>query len=102
MTKGYFMKNIFKGKQFDRHVIIEYVGLYCRFSLNYREISEILRQRGIRVNPTTVIRWVHEHSKILYVILKKKQKRRTDSLRMDETYVKNKGVEHSLYQAVVS
>lgn len=96
------MKNVFKGKQFDKAIIIEAVGLYCRYSLSYREVSEILRQRGIRVNPTTVMRWVHEYSKILYVIWKKKQKRRTDSWRMDETYVKIKGVEHYLYRAVDS
>lgn len=62
------MKNVFIGKQFDRHVIIEVVGLYCRFSLSYREVIEILRQQGIRVNPTTVMRWVHEYSKILSLI----------------------------------
>lgn len=96
------MKNVFKGKQFDKKVIIEAVGFYCRYSLSYREVSEILRHRGIFVNPTTIMRWVHEYSKILYVIWKKKQKRRTDSWRMDETYVKVKGVEHYLYRAVDS
>lgn len=96
------MKNVFKGKQFDKKVIIEAVGFYCRYSLSYREVSEVLRHRGIFVNPTTIMRWVHEYSKILYVIWKKKQKRRTDSWRMDETYVKVKGVEHYLYRAVDS
>lgn len=96
------MTNVFKGKQFDKSVIIEAVGFYCRFPLSYREVSEILRQRGIHVNPTTVMRWVHEYSKILYVIWKKKQRRRTDSWRMDETYVKIKGVEHYLYRAIDS
>lgn len=96
------MKNVFKGKQFDKKVIIEAVGFYCRYSLSYREVAEILRHRGIFVNPTTIMRWVHQYSKILYVIWKKKQKRRTDSWRMDETYVKVKGVEHYLYRAVDS
>ena len=96
------MKNVFKGKQFDKVIIIEAVGLYCRFSLSYREVAEILRHRGISLNPTTIMRWVHEYSKILYVIWKKKQKQRTDSWRMDETYVKIKGVEHYLYRAVDS
>lgn len=96
------MKNLFKGKQFDKKVIIEAVGFYCRYSLSYREVAEILRHRGIFVNPSTIMRWVHEYSKIIYAIWKKKQKRRTDSWRMDETYVKVKGVEHYLYRAVDS
>ena len=37
------MKNVFKGKHFDKVIIIEAVGLYCRFSLSYREVAEILR-----------------------------------------------------------
>lgn len=36
--EGFFIKNVFKGKQFDKAV-----GLYCRFSLNYLEVAEILR-----------------------------------------------------------
>ena len=96
------MKNAFKGKQFDKVIIIEAVGLYCRFSLSYREVAEILRHRWISLNPTTIMPWVHEYSKILYGIWKKKQKRRTYSWRMDETYVKIKGVEHYLYRTVDS
>lgn len=53
------MKNVFKGKQFDKVIIIEAVGLYCRFSLSYREVAEILRHRGISLNATTIMRWVH-------------------------------------------
>lgn len=102
MTEGYFMKNVFKAKQFDSHMIIEAVGLYCRFSLSYREVFEVLRQQGIRVNPTTVMRWIHEYRKISSVICKKKQKRRTASWRMDETYLKIKGVEHYLYRTADS
>ena len=39
--------------KFDKRIIIEAVGLYCRFSLSYRDVSEILRHRGIQINPTT-------------------------------------------------
>ncbi|MGE6349347.1 IS6 family transposase, partial [Bacillus mycoides] len=30
---------------------------YCRFSLSYRDVSELLRERGISVHPTTIMRW---------------------------------------------
>ncbi len=59
------MRNVFKGKQFDKRIIIEAVGLYCRFSLSYRDVYEILRHRGIQVNPTTIMRWVHQYGTLL-------------------------------------
>ncbi|PJN52122.1 hypothetical protein BAWEI_59340 [Bacillus mycoides] len=37
----------FKGKQFKKDIILVAVGYYCRFSLSYRDISELLRECGI-------------------------------------------------------
>jgi putative transposase len=37
----------FKGKQFKKDIILVAVGYYCRFSLSYRDVSEILKERGI-------------------------------------------------------
>ncbi|KXY69490.1 transposase [Bacillus cereus] len=50
----------FKGKQFKKNIILVAVGYYYRFSLSYRDISEILRERRISVHPTTIMRWGHE------------------------------------------
>ncbi|MEI4605814.1 IS6 family transposase, partial [Bacillus cereus] len=36
----------FKGKQFKKDIILVAVGYYCRFSLSYRDVSEILKERG--------------------------------------------------------
>ncbi|CRH18981.1 IS6 family transposase [Carnobacterium maltaromaticum] len=96
------MRNVFKGKQFDKRIIIEAVGLYCRFSLSYRDVSEILRHRGIQVNPTTIMRWVHQYGNLLFVIWKKKNKPTSTSWRMDETYIKIKRKQHYLYRAIDS
>ncbi|AOM14572.1 hypothetical protein BTI247_62420 (plasmid) [Bacillus thuringiensis Bt18247] len=46
---------------------------YCRFSLSYRDVSEILKERGVSIHPTTIMRWVHEYSNLIYQIWKKKQ-----------------------------
>jgi len=51
----------FKGKQFKKDIILVAVGYYCRFSLSYRDVSEILKERGISVHPTTIMRWIHEY-----------------------------------------
>ncbi len=46
--------NHFKGKQFQQDVIIVAVGYYLRYNLSYREVQEILYDRGINVSHTTI------------------------------------------------
>lgn len=64
--------NHFKGKQFKKDVIIVAVGYYLRYNLSYREVQELLYDRGINVCHTTIYRWVQEYSKVLYYLWKKK------------------------------
>ena len=64
--------NHFKGKQFQQDVIIVAVGYYLRYNLSYREVQELLYDRGINVCHTTIYRWVQEYSKILYHLWKRK------------------------------
>lgn len=53
--------NHFKGRHFQKDIILVAVGYYFRFSLSYRDIVELLRDRGITVHHTTVMRWVHHY-----------------------------------------
>ena len=92
--------NHFKGKQFQQDVIIVAVGYYLRYNLSYREVQEILYDRGINVSHTTIYRWVQEYGKLLYQIWKKKNKKSFYSWKMDETYIKIKGKWHYLYRAI--
>ncbi len=55
-------------------MIIVAVGYYLRYNLSYREVQEILYDRGINVSHTTIYRWVQEYGKLLYQIWKKKNK----------------------------
>ncbi|NSW39283.1 IS6 family transposase [Bacillus sp. Xin1] len=90
----------FKGKQFKKDIILVAVGYYCRFSLSYRDVSEILRERGVSVHPTTIMRWVHEYGNLIYQIWKKKNKNVQLSWKLDETYIKVKGKWCYLYRAI--
>ncbi|WP_242321804.1 IS6 family transposase [Bacillus cereus group sp. BfR-BA-01354] len=90
----------FKGKQFKKDIILVAVGYYCRFSLSYRDVSEILKERGVSVHPTTIMRWVHEYGHLIYQIWKKKNKRVQLSWKLDETYIKVKGEWGYLYRAI--
>ncbi|HDX9614899.1 TPA: IS6 family transposase, partial [Bacillus toyonensis] len=88
----------FKGKQFKKDIILVAVGYYCRFSLSYRNVSEILKERGVSVHPTIIMRWVHEYGNLIYQIWKKKNAQL--SWKLDETYIKVKGEWSYLYRAI--
>ncbi|QPW51747.1 IS6 family transposase (plasmid) [Bacillus thuringiensis] len=90
----------FKGNQFKKDIILVAVGYYCRFSLSYRDVSEILKERGVSIHPTTIMRWVHEYGNLIYQIWKKKNKSAQLSWHLDETYIKVKGEWRYLYRAI--
>ncbi|PES69997.1 IS6 family transposase [Bacillus cereus] len=92
----------FKGKQFKKDIILVAVGYYCRFSLSYRDVSEILQERGISVHPTTIMRWVHEYGSLIYQVWKEKNTIPQHAWHLDETYIKVKGEWCYLYRAIDS
>jgi len=67
------------------------VSYYCRFSLSYRDVSEILKERGVSIHPTNIMCWVHEYEHLIYPIWKKKNKRVQLSWKLDEAFIKVKG-----------
>ncbi|MDZ4417105.1 IS6 family transposase [Bacillus cereus] len=92
----------FKGKQFKKDIILVAVGYYCRFSLSYRDVSEILKECGVSVHPTTIMRWVHGYGNLIYQMWKKKNKSELHAWHLDETYIKIKGEWCYLYRAIDS
>ncbi|OUB38391.1 IS6 family transposase, partial [Bacillus thuringiensis serovar yunnanensis] len=62
--------------------------------------SEILKERGVSVHPTTIMRWVHEYGNLTYQIWKKKNKPAHHVWHLDETYIKVKGEWCYLYRAI--
>ncbi|WP_262551437.1 IS6 family transposase [Staphylococcus simulans] len=92
--------NYFKYKQFNQDTITVAVDYYLRYALSYRDISEILRERGVNVHHSTVYRWVQEYPPILYQIWKKKNKKVYYRWHIDETYIKIKGKWCYLHHAI--
>lgn len=77
------------------------VRWYVAYSLSYRNIEELMLERGTSADHSTVNRWVVEYSPKLENEFRQKYKSRTNSSwRMDETYIKVKGKCHYLYRAV--
>ncbi|WP_255255556.1 IS6 family transposase [Bacillus cereus] len=81
-------------------MILVAVGYYCRFSLSYRDVSELLRERRVSIHPTMIMRWVHEYGNLIYQIWKKKNKSAHVAWHLDETYIKVKGEWCYLYRAI--
>src|ERR1700741_597374 len=93
---------LFKWRQFEPEVILLAVGWYLRFSLSYRDVEELLAERGLHADHVTVWRWVQRYAPELQRCLRRHLKPTNDSWRMDETYVRVKGKWRYLYRAVDS
>jgi len=93
---------LFKWRQFEPEVILLAVGWYLRFSLSYRDVEELLAERGLSVDHVTVWRWIQRYAPELERRLRKRLKATNDSWRVDETYVRVKGKWVYLYRAVDS
>jgi putative transposase len=91
----------FKGRHFTKPIILLVVRWYVAYALSYRNIEEMIKERGILVDHATINRWVIKYAALLEKEFRNKHKRSTGmSWRMDETYIKNKGKWGFLYRAV--
>jgi transposase, IS6 family len=52
----------FKWRQFAGEVILWAVRWYCRYGISYRELEEMLGERGVTVDHTTIYRWVQRYA----------------------------------------
>ena len=93
---------LFKWRQFEPEIILLAVGWYLRFSLSYRDVEELLAERGLHADHVTVWRWVQRYAPEMERRLRKRLKATNDSWRVDETYVRVKGKWTYLYRAVDS
>src|SRR5580700_10077339 len=71
---------LFKWRQFEPEVILLAVGWYLRFSLSYRDVEELLAERGLRADHVTVWRWVQRYAPELERCLRKKDSRQQTTL----------------------
>ena len=92
----------FKWRHFQSDLILLNVRWYLRYSLSYRDLEEMMLERGINVDHTTICRWVQAYSPELDKRLRPYLKPTNDSWRVDETYCKIKGAWKYLYRAVDS
>ena len=91
----------FTGRHFPKDIILMAVRWYVAYPLSYRNIEDLIAERGVKVDHATVNRWVIHYSPQLEMEFRRKYKKQTNtSWRMDETYLKIKGKDVYLYRAV--
>jgi len=93
---------LFRGRHFQDQIIILCVRWYLRYSLSYRDVQELMAERGLSVNHTTVWRWVQRYATILNQRIRREVRHPNRSWRIDETYVRIAGRWVYLYRAVDS
>ena len=92
----------FKWRHFEGQIILLCVRWYLRYCLSYRDLEEMMAERGLNLDHTTIYRWVQKYAPELEKLCKPHLKRTNDSWRVDETYIKVKGEWMYLYRAVDS
>jgi putative transposase len=94
------MKISFKGVHYPKDVILYAVFFYVRYGVSYRDLEEILAERGVTVDHATLNRWVVRYSPMIAMAAKSRKRTVASSWRMDETYIKIKGEWVYLYRTV--
>ncbi|MER6441920.1 IS6 family transposase [Streptomyces sp. NPDC001185] len=90
----------YKGHRYPVDVIAQCVWLYHRFPLSYREVEELMFERGVIVSYETVRRWCAEFGQTYANALRRRQSRPGDKWHLDEVFLKINGERKYLWRAV--
>ena len=90
----------FKGMRFPIKVILVCIRWYVAYPLNYRRLEEMMEERVVSVNHSSINRWAIRFLPLVEKMARKHKRPVGGSWRMDETYIKVNGVWKYLYRAV--
>jgi putative transposase len=90
----------FKGAHFPHDIILMGVRWSVAYPLSTRHVEELMLERGVHVDHSTINRWVVKYSPLLEEAFHRRKRPVWISWRMDETYIKVKGEWCYLYRAV--
>jgi transposase-like protein len=93
-------RSAFAGFCFPPDVIVLAVRWYLRFGLSYRDVEELLTERGIQVDHVTVYRWVQRFTSLLAEAARPCRHAVGDRWQVDETYIKVAGQWRYVYRAI--
>ncbi|WP_327250130.1 IS6 family transposase [Streptomyces sp. NBC_01320] len=90
----------YKGHRYPAEIIAHCVWLYFRFPLSYREVEELMLQRGVIVSYETVRRWCLKFGQAYAAGLRRRRPQPCDKWHLDEVFVKIDGERQYLWRAV--
>jgi transposase-like protein len=93
---------VFKGRHFDRSLILLCVRWYLTYNLSLRNLEEMMAQRGISVDHTTIQRWTIHYAPLLLEQFNRRKRPVTSRWHVDETDIKVRGRRMYLYRAIDS
>src|SRR6516162_7753908 len=93
---------LFRRRHFQDHVIVLCVRWYLRYCLTLRDLEELMAERGLQVDHSTIGRWVLRYAPELHKRIRRDTRIPNRSWRVDETYVRVAGKWTYLYRAVDS
>ncbi|WP_127115195.1 IS6 family transposase [Shimia sediminis] len=93
-------RSLFKHHRFPCSIILCAVRSYLRFPLSYQDVADLLAERGIEVDRSTVFRWVQKFGPELTKRTEKHQRRASVDWHADETYIRVVGKWRYLWRAV--
>ena len=85
-------------RHYESEIILLCVRWYLRYALSYRDLEEMMNERGLSVDHTTIYRWVQAYAPELEKRIRPHLRLTNDSYRVDETYIKVKGAWKYLYR----
>jgi transposase, IS6 family len=94
------VRSAFAGFCFPPDMIVLAVRWYLRFALSYRDLEELLTERGVEVDHVTVYRWVVRFAPLLAEAASPCRHAVGDRWQVDETYVKVAGQWRYVYRAI--
>jgi len=62
------LSNSFKWKHYEGEIILLNVRWYLKYPLSYRNLKEMMAERGVKVDHTTIMRWVHQYGSVAKIL----------------------------------
>ena len=92
--------SLFKRRRFPVEIILLCVRWYCTYGISYRDLAEMVSERGVAVDPSTIFRWVQRYAPEMEKRIRPYRGPRSGSWRVDETYIRVGGNWTYLFRAV--
>jgi transposase, IS6 family len=90
---------MFKRRRFPVEIILLCVRWYGKYGISYRDLAEMMQERGVEVDPSTIFRWVQRYAPELEKPMRRYLRHRSGSWCVDETYVRVGGQWKYLFRA---